>query len=145
MKMQRTSWCSLGDERRLWSSEPLLQACHQTSNISRTFVGNKIVDHSDACSWSIACRRCSNYIFIRDLTPGFNGLGNDNRKTGRESFKFWDLVRLILGILRYFFWNPHMYNIHFWSSTLQQQYNASTYGDIKLTICLSTDNFWEQE
>ena len=31
-------------------------------------------------SWSIACRRCSNYmyIFILDLTPGFNGLDNDD-------------------------------------------------------------------
>ena len=29
----------------------------QTSNISYTLVGNKIVDHS-------ACRRCSNYIFM---------------------------------------------------------------------------------
>ena len=33
------------------------------------------------CSWSIACRRCSNYIFILDLTPGFNGLGKGNCKT----------------------------------------------------------------
>ena len=24
-----------------------------------------------------ACRRCSNYIFILDLTPGFNWLGKD--------------------------------------------------------------------
>ena len=29
-------------------------------------------------SWSIACRRCSNYIFILDLTSGFNVLGKDN-------------------------------------------------------------------
>ena len=28
------------------------------------------VDHS--------CRRCSNYILILNLTPGFNGLGKDN-------------------------------------------------------------------
>ena len=27
------------------------------------------------CSWSIACRRYSNYIFILDLKPGFSGLG----------------------------------------------------------------------
>ena len=52
------------------------------------------------CSWSIACRRCSNYIFILNLTPGFNGLGKDNYKMRREAFKFWDLVRLILGTLR---------------------------------------------
>ena len=52
------------------------------------------------CSWSIACRRCSNYIFILNLTSGFNGLSKDNYKTRRETFKFWDLVRLILEILR---------------------------------------------
>ena len=38
-------------------------------------------------SWSIACRRCSNYIFILELTPGFNGLGKDNYKTRRETFE----------------------------------------------------------
>ena len=47
-------------------------------------------------SWSIACRRCSNYIFILDLTSVFKWFGNDSRKTVRESFKCWDLVRLIL-------------------------------------------------
>ena len=38
------------------------------------------------CSWSITCRRCSNFIFILDLTPGFSGLGKDNCKT---SFWIW--------------------------------------------------------
>ena len=40
------------------------------------------------CSWGIACRRCSNYIFILDLTPGFTGLGKDNCKTRPKSLKF---------------------------------------------------------
>ena len=53
------------------------------------------------CSWSIACRRCSNYIFILNLTPGFNGLGKDNYKMRQAAFKFWDWVRLILETLRY--------------------------------------------
>ena len=53
------------------------------------------------CSWNIACRRCSNYIFILDLTPTFSGLGKDNGKTRRETFKFWDLVQLILEVLQY--------------------------------------------
>ena len=52
------------------------------------------------CSWSIACRRCSNYIFILNWTPGFNGLGKDNYKMRREAFKFWGLVRIILETLR---------------------------------------------
>ena len=40
----------------------------QTSNISHTSVANNIADHSDVCSCSIACRHCSNYILILDLT-----------------------------------------------------------------------------
>ena len=38
---------------------------------------------------------------ILDLTPGFNRLGKDNCQTRRDSFKFCDLVRLILETLRY--------------------------------------------
>ena len=53
------------------------------------------------CSWSIACRRCSTYILILDLIPGFNGLGKDNCKTIRVSFKLWNLVHLILEVLWY--------------------------------------------
>ena len=53
------------------------------------------------CSWSIACRRCSNYIFILHLTLGLNILHKDNCKPRRETFKLWDLVRLIFEILRY--------------------------------------------
>ena len=68
---------------------------NQTSNISHTLVGNEL-----RCSWSIACWRCSNYIFIRDLTHSFNGLGKDNCKTRWESFKFGDLGHLISEILR---------------------------------------------
>ena len=72
------------------ASRPInIRVYRQFSNISRTFVGNKIVDHSD-----VVCRRCSNYIFIRDLTLGFIGLGKDNCKTRRGVFKFGDLVRL---------------------------------------------------
>ena len=51
-------------------------------------------------SWSIAYRRCSNYIFILDLTPGFNTLGRDNFKTRRGILKSWDLVSLRLEVWR---------------------------------------------
>ena len=44
----------------------------------------------------IACRGCSNYIFILDLTPGLRGLGEDNCKKRREIFKLWDLVGLYI-------------------------------------------------
>ena len=53
----------------------------QVSYIRRTLVGNKIVDNSDVVG-------ASNYIFIIDLTLGFSGLGTDNCKMRRESFKF---------------------------------------------------------
>ena len=62
------------------------------------------------CSWSIACRRSSTFIFIRDLTPGFNGLGSDIYKTRRKTFKFGDLLRLILKVWWYMYTNGvHIY------------------------------------
>ena len=67
----------------------------QVSNIGRGLIGNQIVDHSDVVGAS------PNYIFILHLTLGFNILRKDNCKPRRETFKFWDLVRLILEILRY--------------------------------------------
>ena len=58
-------------------------------------------------SWSIACQRCSNYILILELIPGFNRLGKNNDKTRWEFFFFFfwgggDLVGLILEIWRYY-------------------------------------------
>ena len=52
------------------------------------------------CSWSIACGHCSNYIFILHWALGFNILRTDNCKPRRETFKFYDLVCLILDMLR---------------------------------------------
>ena len=52
--------------------------------------------------FNISCRRCSNYIFILNLTSGFNGLGKDNYQMRREAFKFRDLGRLILETLRWY-------------------------------------------
>ena len=72
---------------------------------TRNLVAIKVVRHAGQwncwslrCSWSIACRHCSNYIFIVNLTPGFNRLHKDNCKMRWETFKFWDLVWLILQI-----------------------------------------------
>ena len=45
--------------------------------------------------------RCSNYIFILDLTPGFNGLDKHNCKTRREIFKFGGVVWLVLEVLEF--------------------------------------------
>ena len=69
----------------------------KTSDIGRTLVGNNIVDYTDG----VVLWRCSNYIFILDSTHGFNGLGEANCKTRRTTFKFWDLVRLMLEVWWY--------------------------------------------
>ena len=49
---------------------------HQTSNISRPLVGYKLVDHSDGVGASPVGD--DKYIFILDLSPGFNGMGKAN-------------------------------------------------------------------
>ena len=42
------------------------------------------------CSWSIACRCCSNYIFILNLTRGFNGpMATARRDDNHSSFRIW--------------------------------------------------------
>ena len=66
----------------IWSYE-----YRKTSNISRTLVGNKIVDNSDVVGASPV-----------------NGLSENNCKRIQETFKLWELVRLILEVLRYFKW-----------------------------------------
>ena len=65
-------------------------------------MAKKVFREDCRCSWSIACRRCSNYIFILDLTHGFNRFGKDNCKTTWGTFKFWNLVHLILEAWKYF-------------------------------------------
>ena len=64
----------------LCHSIALLGLCYRkTSHISRTLVGNKIVDNSDVAGAS-PVGAASNYIFILNLIPGFNGLSEDNCK-----------------------------------------------------------------
>ena len=72
----------------------------QVSNISRTLVGNTIVDHSDVVGAS-PVGAAPTHIFILDLTPDYIGLGKDNCKMRRETLKFGDLVHFILEILWY--------------------------------------------
>ena len=59
----------------------------KTSDISRTLIGNKIVDNSDVVGAS-PVGAAPNYIFILNLTPGFNGFSKDNCKRIQETFKF---------------------------------------------------------
>ena len=60
----------------------------QTSNISRTWEGSKILDHSDVVGASPVG---ADYIFILDLTPDFDGLGKDNvrRDENLQNFGIW--------------------------------------------------------
>ena len=60
--------------------------------IRPTLVGNKCVDHSDVVGASPVGAAPTTSSF----SLGFNGLGKDNCKTRRETFLFWDWVRLIL-------------------------------------------------
>ena len=77
-----------------WFHYNMVHIYRQVSNI-RGHLSRQWNSWSLRCSWSIACRRCSNYIFILHWTLGFNILSKDNCKPSRETFKFWDLVRLI--------------------------------------------------
>ena len=52
-------------------------------------MGNRIVAHLDVVG-------APPVGAFPDLTPGVNGLGNDNCKTRRETFKFWNLMRLYI-------------------------------------------------
>ena len=58
----------------------------QISNINRTLVDNKIVDHWDVVGSSpVGAAPTTGYIFFLDLTPGFNGLGKDNWNEARNN------------------------------------------------------------
>ena len=78
---------------------------HQTYNINRTLVGNKIVDHSDVVGATYIGAAQTAFLIL-DLTPAFNGLGKDNCKMRRETFTFWYLVRLISEVV----WTRFIFN-----------------------------------
>ena len=70
----------------------------KVSNIRRTLLVNKVVDHSDVVGASPVGARLQVHLHSQ---PGFNGLGKDNCKTRRETSMFRDWVRLILENWRY--------------------------------------------
>ena len=70
----------------------------ETSNISCTLVGNKFVDDSDVVgAWPVSDAQ-TYYIFIINITLGFNGLHKDNCMTRQETYKCYDLVGLTLEV-----------------------------------------------
>ena len=66
---------------------------HQTSNISRTLEGDKIVDHSDVFVASPV--GAAPTILYSRLNTWLQWFGQGQLQDGRETFKFRDLVRLI--------------------------------------------------
>ena len=69
----------------------------KTSNISHTLVGNEIVDHSDV----VAASPVSAASTISSFSPYHLASMDWAKTTARQdaSFKFWDLVWLILDVL----------------------------------------------
>ena len=116
-----------------------------TSYLSRTLPGNNIIDCSDVVKASpvyhYASRRCSNYISILDLPLGFNGLGKDSCETWRETFKFWNLVRLILEVCRYLAWVGGLYMCGFAIWRIDKRKNYMTHALILLISLLVGNRF----
>ena len=79
----------------------LMMSYRQVSNIRCTLVGNNIVDHSVVVGVLPVGDAPTSSSF---LTPGFNGLGKDNCTMRRETFKFGELVQLILEIYGIYWW-----------------------------------------
>ena len=74
--------------------------------ISHTLAGNKLL--ITQIHWSIACWHCFNYIFILDLTSGFNGLGRDNCKGHIEELGLCKTyTRSLMVCLRKAVYNSH--------------------------------------
>ena len=69
----------------------------QTSNISRTLIGNKIVDHSDVVGASPVGAAPSTSPFLTYLISSMDWVKTTVRRD-EKNFQFWDLVRLILDV-----------------------------------------------
>ena len=67
---------------------------YQTSDISRTLVGNKIVDHSDVFGTSPDGAAPTTSSFLTENLASMDWA----KTTRRETFKFWDSMRLKLKV-----------------------------------------------
>ena len=64
----------------------------QTSNISRTLIGNKIIYQSDVARARFSCQRCSNYILFSRPSTWFQWIGQRKPQKETRSIKVWNLV-----------------------------------------------------
>ena len=71
----------------------------QTSNISRTLLGNEIVDHSDEVGASPVGAAPTTFSFSTQHLASMDW-ARTTAKTRRETFKILELVRLILEVWR---------------------------------------------
>ena len=94
----------------LWLWQYYNKLSCKTSNINRTLVGNKIVDNSDVVGASPvgAAPTTSSFSTYHLASMDFS---EDNCNRMQETFKLWDLVRLILELLRQVSW---VSNTHSW-------------------------------
>ena len=65
-------------------------------------------------------------MFILNLTSGFTGLGKDNYKASRETFKFWNSVSVLAEVWRYMqnvgnFYNPSLTFPDDWTPLLRHR------------------------
>ena len=71
----------------------------QTYNIRRTLVGNRMVDHTDVVgAWSVGVARTT-LSFSTDHLASLDWERTTARRDEKH-FKYWDLIRVILGIWR---------------------------------------------
>ena len=83
-------------------------------------------------------RRCFNYIFILDFTAAFIGLGKDNRKTKWETYKFSNLLCLILEVILFILRVPLPYL--YW--TKQGHHNVRKCLCTKLFYAINKRSAW---
>ena len=94
------------------------------------------------CSRSIACRRCSNYIFIIDLTPGLKGLGKDDFKTRWESFKFCASYIRDFTVVRGCQWDCLTDKLWSVFNTLRPKWNGRHFADDIFKCIFLNENVW---
>ena len=66
----------------------------------KVHLSRQLICRSLRCSWSIACRRCSNYIFILNLTPDFKDWSKttSRRDENHLSFGIWCILYQIFDL-----------------------------------------------
>ena len=70
----------------------------QTSNICHTLVGNELVDHSDVVGAGPVCAAPTTFSSSTQHLDSMNWAKTTAMRDAPESFKFWELVQLILEI-----------------------------------------------